>query len=980
MTPERWQQVKEVLQSALELAPSDRAVFIDQACDGDQALRQEVESLLATDDGNAPEIKLDSRLLNEVAFAVPDAATIPDEAVAWIGRRVGPYNIVEQIGAGGMGEVYRAVRDDEQYRKQVAIKVMRGGQDSALVVSRFRNERQILAGLDHANIARLLDGGTTKEGAAYFVMELIDGQPIDEYCNQHKLEVAERLKLFIQVCSAVQYAHQRLIIHRDIKPGNILVTSEGTPKLLDFGIAKLLDVNAEAGQPEPTLTMFRILTPAYASPEQVKGEPITTASDVYSLGVVLYELLTGSSPYHLTSHTPQEIARAVCELEPERPSTLLGRGAVEDNTRAQQKPPATNGNQDGSFRKRSKRLSGDLDNIVLMALRKEPQRRYASVEQFAEDIRRHLENLPVVARKDTIRYRTSKFVTRHKAGVIAAVLVTLTLLVGLAVTIREARVAQQRFNEVRSLANSLIFDIHDSIQDVPGTTSARKLIVERALQYLDSLAQASGGDPSLQRELAAAYKKIGDVQGYPYSANLGDTAGARKSYEKALAIRQSMYASNPQNVDDALGLAESSRLLSDILVVNGDTKAGLEHIQRAVQVSEQTDRKHPNQAKVLQELSKDYETNADLLSGNFNTSSLGDNVSALALRRKEFAIDERLLALEPDDLTVKRDVGARVAKMGDQLLLDGEWREALPYYVQAQKVLEDLANRSETTKTLEYLDSIYTRVQEVETWDGDFRQALATNLRALEISKKMSSADPQSTKGRLGLSIDWSNVADSASRLGQKRQADSAINQGMSLISELVKVDPKNIEFQGIQAAAYGTAGDVFRRFDDVTQALHYYREALSSTSRMQSADPNNVDGRLRLAAISNSVGEMLTRSGDLRGASEMLNQALEMAKPEATSSHPNEQALYSTADSYTALAEIEAALAADTSLARGKRMEHWTQASSLAESSLKTWAQVKEPGVISPDGFDCIPPSVVEQRFARYKSALTAGTAGGQG
>ncbi len=979
MTPERWQQVKEVLQSVLEIAPSDRAAFIDRACDGDQELRQEVETLLATDDGIAPESRLDSKLLSEVALAVADAAT-PQQADAWIGRRVGPYNIVEQIGAGGMGEVYRAVRDDEQYGKQVAIKVMRGGQDSALVVSRFRTERQILAGLDHSNIARLLDGGTTKEGAAYFVMELIDGQPIDEYCNQHQLDVGERLKLFLQVCSAVQYAHQRLIIHRDIKPGNILVTSEGTPKLLDFGIAKLLDGNAEAGQPEPTLTMFRILTPAYASPEQVKGEPITTASDVYSLGVVLYQLLTGSSPYHLTSHTPQEIARAVCELEPERPSTLLGRVAVENKKRAERKPQAvTNGRQDGSFRKRSKRLSGDLDNIVLMALRKEPQRRYASVEQFAEDIRRHLENLPVVARKDTIRYRASKFVTRHKAGVIAAVLVTLTLLVGLAVTIREARVAQQRFNEVRSLANSLIFDIHDSIQDVPGTTPARKLIVERALQYLDSLARASGGDPSLQRELAAAYKKIGDVQGYPYSANLGDTAGARKSYEKALAIRQSLYSSNPQNIDDALGLAESSRLLSDILVVNGDTNAGLEHIQRAVQVSEQADRTHPNQAKVLQELSKDYETKADLLAGNFNTSSLGDNVSALALRRKELAIDERLLALEPDDLTVKRDVGARVAKMGDQLLLDGQWREALPYYVRAQKVLEDLANRSETTKTLEYLDSIYTRVQEVETWDGDFRQALTTNLRALEISKKMSSADPQSTKGRLGLSIDWSNVADSASRLGQKRQAVSAINQGINLISELVKIDPKNIEFQGIQAAAYGTAGDVFRRFDDVSQSLHYYREALSLTSRVQSADPNNVDGRLRLAAMSNSVGEMLTRSGDLRGASEMLNKALEMAKPEATSSHPNEQALYSTADSYTDLAEIEAALAADTSLARGKRIALWTQASSLAESSLKTWAQVKEPGFISPDGFDCIPRSVVEQRFARFKSALASGPAGAQ-
>ncbi|SPE25558.1 Serine/threonine protein kinase [Acidobacteriia bacterium SbA2] len=981
MTPERWQQVKGVLESVLELAPAERAAILDQACDGDQALRQEVETLLAADDEIPPEKKLDSKLLNEVALAVSDAATTPHHADAWIGRRVGPYNIVEQVGAGGMGEVYRAVRDDEHYRKQVAIKVVRAGQDSALVVSRFRNERQILAGLDHPNIARLLDGGTTKEGAAYFVMELIDGQPIDEYCKQHKVEVAERLKLFLQVCSAVQYAHQRLIIHRDIKPGNILVTSEGMPKLLDFGIAKLLDANAEGGQPEPTLTIFRILTPAYASPEQVKGEPITTASDVYSLGVVLYQLLTGSSPYHLISRTPQEIVHAVCELEPERPSTALRRMVAESKERAAQKFQApTNGAHDGSLRKRSKRLSGDLDNIVLMALRKEPQRRYASVEQFAEDIRRHLENLPVVARKDTIRYRASKFVTRHRAGVIAAALVTLTLLVGLAVTIREARVAQQRFNEVRSLANSLIFDIHDSIQDLPGATPARKLIVEKALQYLDSLARASKGDPSLQRELAAAYKRIGDVQGYPYSANLGDTAGARRSYEKALAIRQTLYSSYPENIDDALGLAESSRLLGDVLMVNDDTKAALEYVQRAVQVGEQADRTHPDNVKVLQELTKDYESKADLLAGNFNTTSLGDNASALALRRKELAMEERLLALAPDDLTVKRDVGARVAKMGDQLLLDGQWREALPYYVQAQKVMEDLANRSQTTKTLEYLDSMYSRVQEVDVWSGDFRHALTINLRALEISKRLSSADPHSTKARLGLTVDWSNVADSASRLGQRGQAVSAINQGRSLIGELVRLDPKNTEFQGVQAAVHVTAGDVFRRSGDVSQALHYYREALSLTSQMQAADPNNVDGRLRLAAISNSVGEMLTRSRDLKGASEILSKALELAKPEATSSHPNEQALYSTADSYTGLAEVEATLAADTGLARGKRMKHWTQASSLAERSLKTWAQVKEPGIISPDGFDCIPPSVVEERFARYKTALTSGQAGGQG
>jgi serine/threonine protein kinase len=300
------------------------------------------------------------------------------------------------------------------------------------------------------------------------------------------------------VCSAVQYAHQRLIIHRDIKPSNILVTSAGTPKLLDFGIAKILDTEA-VGQLDPTLTIFRALTPGYASPEQVKGEPITTASDLYSLGVVLYELLTGCHPYRRPNSTAQDISRAVCEVEPEKPSTAVKKRNVDESAGECHSYAADS--QDNSARKLSKRLRGDIDNIVLMALRKEPQRRYTSVEQFAEDIRRHLENLPVLARKDTVGYRTSKFINRHKAGVVAAILLTLILLGALAITLWEARVAREqaavarsqearaerRFNDVRKLANSLIFEVHDSIRNLPGATQARKLVVSRALEYLDSL-------------------------------------------------------------------------------------------------------------------------------------------------------------------------------------------------------------------------------------------------------------------------------------------------------------------------------------------------------------------------------------------------------------------------------------------------------------------------------------------------------------
>ncbi len=311
MTPERWQQIRGVFDHVASMPPAEREAYLNQTCGRDADLRHEVESLLESDH-QAGEAFLNTPAIN--------LASRRELAPSRVGRRIGSYDILEVIGRGGMGEVYRARRADGQYEKQVAIKLVRGGYDTASVLERFRHERQILASLDHPNIARLLDGGTTEEGIPYLVMELIEGTPIDQYCDAHKSNVNQRLRLFVQVCAAVQYAHQRLVIHRDIKPGNILVTKEGVPKLLDFGIAKILDVTGG----DPTVaTIAGPMTPEYASPEQIRGEAITTATDVYSLGVVLYQLLTGRSPYSKNTSVPHELARAICELEPERPSTVI---------------------------------------------------------------------------------------------------------------------------------------------------------------------------------------------------------------------------------------------------------------------------------------------------------------------------------------------------------------------------------------------------------------------------------------------------------------------------------------------------------------------------------------------------------------------------------------------------------------------------------------------------------------------------------
>src|SRR5436309_2061828 len=396
MTPERWRRMKELLGPVLELDPAKRADYLDQACGNDAELRMDLERLLDAGEQAGAEFLSHPAILRDFA---PD---FPQQVETWIGRRIGSYELVEEIGVGGMGEVYRAVRADDEYRKEVAIKLVRSGQDSGFVLHRFKNERQILAGLDHPNIARLLDGGTTEEGLPYFVMEYVEGQPVYRYCDSQRLGVSERLRLFRQVCDAVAYAHQHLVVHRDLKPSNVLVTKDGAPKLLDFGIAKLLNPELMPETVTPTASAIRLMTPEYASPEQVQGFAVTPASDIYALGVLLYELLTGHRPYRFANRSPLEVARVVCEDEPEQPSRAValheGLMPVETATGGETASVEAACKARGATPETLRReLAGNVDNIIMKALRKEPSRRYPSVEEMRDDIARHLEGRPISA-------------------------------------------------------------------------------------------------------------------------------------------------------------------------------------------------------------------------------------------------------------------------------------------------------------------------------------------------------------------------------------------------------------------------------------------------------------------------------------------------------------------------------------------------------------------------------------------------------
>jgi serine/threonine protein kinase/tetratricopeptide (TPR) repeat protein len=781
MLSKRWDEIKDKLDAVLELEPPRRSVYLQEIAAADPELCQELKSLIASHE-NAGTDFLNTRAREAV---LTQAALSDPPSDAMIGCRIGTYEIAERIGAGGMGEVYRAFRADDQYRKQVAIKLVRAGHDSDFVVRRFKNERQILASLDHPNIARLLDGGTTERGAPYFVMELIEGQPIDEYCDSQKLPTGERLKLFSQVCSAVQYAHQYLIIHRDIKPSNILVTSSGVPKLLDFGIAKILDADAASGKFDPTQTLFRVLTPGYASPEQIKGEPITTASDVYSLGVVLYELLTGRRPYRAASDTPHEVVRAVCEFEPEKPSIAVRREEQDISGEHSITPASISAVRDGSPEKLRKRLSGDLDNIVLMALRKEPQRRYSSVEQFGEDIRRHLEDLPVVARKDTAGYRTSKFISRHKAGVAAAVAVILTLLVGMAGTLREAHIArqqaeiartqraraEQRFIDVRKLANSLIFEIHDSIKDLPGTTPARKLLVTRALEYLDSLSKESSGDSSLQRELAGAYDRVGDVLGNSFTANLGDPAGALQSYRKALAIRESLAAANPKDVRLQIDLYDEYFRIANSLEGTADLASALSTLKKSLPLIEGI--AWQNDPEVQSRLAGVYWFSGQILDES------GDFTAALESYRKGASIRQNIVSADPRaSMVIRTHLAADYNGIARMLMHTGDLNQAVQIQTKARDILKQLCDAEPANATLqEYLAEIYIQFGLLLERRGDKPGSLENYRKAHEIFGRLMSEDPTNSLAQV-------NVGDSDLGIGRILIAEGRVPAGLKRIRD----------------------------------------------------------------------------------------------------------------------------------------------------------------------------------------------------
>jgi eukaryotic-like serine/threonine-protein kinase len=813
MTPERWQQIKSALHEAMSVGAGERAGVLARLGATDSALRDEVESLLAADEGAG------EAFLNVTPHA---ALGLEPFQSTMIGRRCGPYQLIEAIGVGGMGEVYRARRVDDEYQQQVAIKLVHGGPGSSFIGSRLRAERQILASLEHPNIARLLDGGTTDEGAGtgvpYLVMEFIDGQPITEYCTGSNLDVAARLKLFVQVCAAVQFAHQRMVIHRDLKPGNVLVTKDGVPKLLDFGISKILEPGATTGgRPDLTIATLGILTPQYASPEQLLGQPVTTASDVYSLGVLLYELLTGSRPYDVPDHAPHDQRAAMLDVEPKRPSLVAPQNV-------------------------QRHLRGDLDKITLMALRREPERRYGTAEQLAEDVRRHLEHRPVSARTPTMGYLLSSFFARHRLGVSLTAVIVVGLCIGVGAVLRESRIAEShraqaemRFNDVRKMANALIFEIDASIRDVPGTGPSRRILIDTALQYLGSLSKDAEGNPELQMETAAAYKRLGDIQG-SFLASQDDYTGALTSYQRAAALLQSAEGS-PVTKDRARTELRFMHLrLSDVLWVTGDVRGSLAYDELSYADSRAQLRDKPNDGQsrfVAALFSMDY--------GYKLFRMRGDNAVALAHMREAIG---HLEALTRSRATapVRRLLGISYTKTSELLVHDRQFAEALEMNRKAMRLFEGLlaVTPTDLDYRVNYAASYHYGAAALLNL-GRLDEARKFEQTALGVVEAMHAAEPAISEFEGFVGMAHTALAEIAEREGRPEAAMPLLRDGMEEMNAALRAGTKHPYIRYWKAKAEAQMGKAFeqlssnesrtagQRARDRAEARHWYQRALES-------------------------------------------------------------------------------------------------------------------------------------------------------
>ena len=752
VTPEEWARITELFGRALDVEPGRRHAFVTGAAAGNPALAAELQSLLEAHE-QPGEFLPD---LPPLSPPVPDVA----------GRLAGAYRLTRVLGSGGMGVVYLGERSDGAFSKQVAIKLLSAAFIEAR--ERFHRERELLARLDHPNVARLLDAGATPDGLPYLVMEYVEGTPIDRYCTDRALAFDARVRLLMEVCAGVAHAHRNLVVHCDIKPENILVTRDGAVKLLDFGIARLLD-------PRRRITLFRPATPAYSSPEQLQGDTVTTATDVYSIGVLAYVLLAGHGPYLWKSGRLEEVMQSVLTAEPLRASDVPG------------VPTAA-----------ARRLRGDLDNVLAKAVAKDPRRRYDTVQQLADDLAAYLDGYPVRARADSWMYRLRKSAGRHRLASGAVAAAAIGLLAAAVISVRQARVAQQRFEDLRAFAHAVVFDVDDALSPIPGTTAPRKLLVETALRYLDRVNQDGASDPALREELGAAYIKVGKVQGGAFLPNLGDSAGAVASFRKAIAT------TGPQGQTPAL---ERLRIEAHINIARlaADPLGARPEFGAAIEAAERQLAGNPDDVATLRLI-------ADAYQGAATMAHLANDVPANeALSGRQVTVRRRICELGAGAARDDADLARAIAQVAISAEMRGDYDAALARLREARGILEAALGRE------------------------PHNQMLVRNL-----------AENRSRTGPVLLAR------------GRAEAAVGEIQAAVALLEPLVALDRHNAQYEADLSYAWLRLGDVRRAQRRPAEALALHRRALAVRRERAARNAGYMFVPWELTRSLNAVGELL--------------------------------------------------------------------------------------------------------------------------
>jgi eukaryotic-like serine/threonine-protein kinase len=823
--------VHRLFEAASDLSPEHRIEYLQNHTD-DPEVRREVLSLLAHD------------ALAEPFFAVAlesAASSVLSDLDLRPGTRIGAFTIVRMLGCGGMGAVYLATRADGAFEQTVAVKVIQSPNPTSLLLERFQRERQILARLNHPNIARLLDGGETSAGSPYFVMEYVSGREIDRYCDDHLLDLQCRLRLFLNVSSAVQYAHQNLVVHRDLKPGNILVGEDGIPKLLDFGIAKVLDPVSEPMARVST----RVLTPEYASPEQVRGDAITTAADIYSLGAVLYRLLTGGPPHMVEGLAPLEAARKISE---------------------QEVPPASN-------------VPPDVSAILTKALHTDPQHRYRSADELSNDIQRYLDGKPVLAASDSFAYKTAKFLRRHWIPVLAVSVVVLALTTGAGVAIWQGRRAERRFAEVRQLSNTFLFEFEGAIHNVPGTTKARELVIKTAQQYLNRLAMEAGRDPELIHELAEAYQKLGDVQGSTVEGNTGDSKSALDSYRRALTLRNSVKDAQASATKVRVEYLSSLFSLANAESVSGDAARALPLCEKAVSLVETWMRNGSSDSDLLTAAANSYSQLST------HQREAGDFEGAVASSQRSLGLQLRAQELNPGDEKLRRSVAIRYWTVGSAQKLAGHSEDAVVSYTTSRDLLRQVAARNpeNAQSQRELLGASWllasSTVDVLHKQNQSQEPALLLWQDAWDMGTRLLKEDPANALVEADVTLIAMGLSSALQAVGRPGDALKITGPATARQEQRYRSSPENRTAGYYLALLLVESADCQKDLRDLTASLKTRRAAANIFDTLVLADPANFEYRREKALNLQSAGATLDARGDFAGARPLYREALQIAE-----------------------------------------------------------------------------------------------------